>query len=56
MKSNIVSIGSYVWLFLLDFVQTDIACSNYMFVKSARTVSRELYWEKLVYTGLASYG
>jgi len=26
MKSNIVSIGSYVWLFLLDFPQTEIAC------------------------------
>jgi len=26
MKSNIVSIGSYVWLFLLDFTQTEIAC------------------------------
>jgi len=25
MKSNIVSIGSYVWLFLLDFSQTEIA-------------------------------
>jgi len=28
MKSNIVSIGSYVWLFLLDFAQTEIACWN----------------------------
>jgi len=27
-----------------------------MLVKSARTVSRELYWEKRVYTGLTSYG
>jgi len=26
MKSNIVSIRSYVWLFLQDFPQTDIAC------------------------------
>jgi len=26
MKNNIVSIGSYVWLFLLDFPQTEIAC------------------------------
>jgi len=25
-KSNIVSIGSYVWLFLLNFAQTEIAC------------------------------
>jgi len=27
-----------------------------MLVKSARTVSRELYWEKRVYIGLTSYG
>jgi len=27
-KSNIVSIGSYVWLFLQDFPQTVIACLN----------------------------
>jgi len=26
MKSNFVSIGSYVWLLLLDFGQTEIAC------------------------------
>jgi len=26
IKSNIVSNGSYVWLFLLDFPQTEIAC------------------------------
>ena len=26
MKRNIVSIGSYVWLFLLDFAQTELAC------------------------------
>jgi len=26
MKSNIVGIGSYVWLFLQDFLQTVIAC------------------------------
>jgi len=25
MKSNIASIGSYVWLFLLDFAQSEIA-------------------------------
>jgi len=53
MKNNIVSIGSYVWLFLLDFAQTE---KLYMLVKSARTVSRELYWEKRVYIGLTSYG
>jgi len=27
-----------------------------MLVRSARTVSRELYWEKRVYIGLTSYG
>jgi len=26
MKSNIVRIGSYVWLLLQDFPQTEIAC------------------------------
>jgi len=26
MKSKIVSFGSYIWLFLLDFPQTEIAC------------------------------
>ena len=26
MKSKIISIGSYVWLFLIDFPQTEIAC------------------------------
>jgi len=30
MKSNIVSIGSYIWLFLQDFLQTVIACWNFM--------------------------
>ena len=25
MKSNIVTIGFYLWLFLLDFMQTEIA-------------------------------
>jgi len=28
----------------------------HMLVKSARTVSRELYWEKRVFIGLTSYG
>jgi len=28
MKSKIVSFGSYVWLFLPDFPQTEIACWN----------------------------
>jgi len=28
MKSNIVSIGSYVWLFLQDFPQTEMAYWN----------------------------
>jgi len=26
MKSNVVSIRSYVWLLLQDFLQTEIAC------------------------------
>jgi len=56
MKSNIVSIGSYVWLFLLDLAQTDCLLKLYMLVKSARTVSREFYLEKRVYIGLTSYG
>jgi len=30
MKSKIVSFVSYVWLFLLDFPQTEIACWNYV--------------------------
>jgi len=25
-KSNIFSVGSYVWLYLLDFAETEIAC------------------------------
>ena len=45
---------SCVWLFLLDFAQTEIACWNYMLIKSARTVSCELYWEIRVYIGLTS--
>jgi len=49
MKSNVVSIGYYVLLFLLDFPQTEIACRNSMLVKSSRTVPRELYWENCVY-------
>ena len=28
MKSKMVSFGSHVWLFLLDFPQTEIACWN----------------------------
>jgi len=48
MKSNVVSIGYYVLLFLLDFPQTEIACRNSMLVKSSRTVPRELYWENCV--------
>jgi len=42
-------------LFLLDFAQTEIACSNYLLIKSARTVSCELYWETRVYIGLTSW-
>ena len=56
MKSNIASIWSYVWLFLLDFAQTDCLLKLYMLVKSAWTVSRELRLEKCVYIELTSYG
>jgi len=34
----------------------DCLLKLYMLVKSARTVSRELYWEKRVYIALTSYG
>jgi len=34
----------------------DCLLKLYMLVKSARTVSRELYWKKCIYIGLASYG
>ena len=50
MKSNIVSIGSYVWLFLLDFVQTEIACWSSVLVNFARKISRELCSVKNVST------
>ena len=55
MKNNIVSIGSYVWLLLLDFAKTEIAV-EVLYVRSSGTVSRELQWGKRVYTGLTSYG
>jgi len=35
MESNIVSIGSYDWLFLLDFPQTEIAWCSSMLFRSA---------------------
>ena len=35
MTSNIVSIGSNVWLFLLDLAQIDCFLKLYMLVKSA---------------------
>jgi len=35
MESNIVSIGSYVWLFLLDFPQTEIAWCSSTLLRSA---------------------
>jgi len=34
----------------------DCLLKLYMLVKSTRTVSCELYWEKRVYIGLTSYG
>jgi len=36
MKNKIDSIGSYVWLFLLDFPQTEIACWNSVYVSKIR--------------------
>jgi len=57
MKSNIVCIGSCVWLFLLDFpLNKDCLLKLYTLVKSARTVFHELCWENHVYIGLTSYG
>jgi len=56
MRSNIVSIGSYLWLFLLGVALTDCLLKLYMLVKSAWTVSRELYLEKGVCIELTSYG
>jgi len=35
MRSNIVSIGSYLWLFLLGVALTDCLLKLYMLVKSA---------------------
>jgi len=34
----------------------DCLLKLYMLVKSARIVSRELYWKRRVYIGLTSYG
>jgi len=53
IESKIVSIRSYVWLFLLDF--RDSLLKLFMLGKWARTVSRELYWDKRVHIGLTSY-
>jgi len=39
MKSNVVSIGWYVWLFLQDFPKADCLLKLCKLVKSARTVS-----------------
>jgi len=55
MKSNIFSIGSYLWLFLQDFPQQRLLVETLMLIKSARSVSREVYLEKRVYIGLSSY-
>jgi len=57
MKSKIFTIGSYVLVVFSGFpANRDCLLKLYMLVKSARTVSRELYWEKRVYIGLISYG
>jgi len=39
VKSNIVSTGSSVWLFLLDLAQIECLLKLHMLVKSAWTVS-----------------
>ena len=59
MKSNIVSIGCYVWLLSTRLpASRDCLLKLYtpMLGKSSRTVSREFYLEKRVYVGLTSYG
>jgi len=57
MNSKIVSIGSYVLLFLTRFpVNRDCLLKLKIIVKSARRVSCELHWEKRVFIGLTSCG
>jgi len=59
MKSNILSIGSYVWFVFTRFPANRDCLLNfyvYMLVKSARKVSREFYWEKRVHIRLTSDG
>jgi len=55
MKSNVVSIGYYVWL-LPTCRLSAINCllKLYVLVKSTRTVSREFYLETRVYIGFTS--
>ena len=58
-KSNIVSIGCYVWLLSTRLsANRDCLLKLYahMLGKSARTVSRKFYLEKRAYVGLTSYG
>jgi len=58
-KSNIVSIGCYVWLLSTRLpANRDCLLKLYtpMLRKSARIVTREFYLEKRVYVGLTSYG
>jgi len=57
MKSNIVSIGWYVWL-LPTRLLSNRGCllKLYKLFKSAGTVSREFCLKKRVYTGLISFG
>jgi len=57
MKHKIFSTGSHVLVVFTRFpANRDCLLKLYMLVKSARTVSRELYWEKRVYVGHISYG
>jgi len=56
MKSNIISIGSFVWLLPTTLpANRDCLLMVNMLVKSARTVSCEFYLEKCVCFGLASW-
>jgi len=49
MKSNIVSIGCYVWLLPTRLpANRDCLLKFYMEIKSAKTVSREFSWKNVL--------
>jgi len=57
MKSNIISIGCYVWLLPTRLLANrDYLLKLCKLAKVARTVSHEFYLEKRVYIGFTSYG